>query len=141
MCRRCPGCWNPNVSRVGATASGRRPNLPGQLMECGECESWFWAETGEKVVRLFEICTSALVDPGRCLPEVREVLNSGGNGVPRCRIGEFNRLCSDCMSGRITARRSAALFGARGQDSRGRARVSNPDRPGRPFSPPVLPVA
>jgi len=108
MYRRCPVCWNPNVSRVGATASGRGPSLPGQLMECGECESWFWAETGEEIVRLSDICTSAIVDPGHCLSEVREVLNSGGNGVPRSRTGEFNRLCSDCISGRFTARRSVA---------------------------------
>lgn len=108
MNRSCPFCWNPQISRVGETASGRTPSLPGRLMECGECERWFWAETGEEVVRLSEICTTALVNPGRCLSEIREVLNSGGHGVPRYRLGEFNRLCSDCLSGRFPHRRSAA---------------------------------
>ena len=108
MNRSCPFCWNPQISRVGETASGRGPSLPGRLMECGECERWFWAETGEEVVRLSEICTTALVDPARCLSEIRETLNAGGRGVPRYRLGEFNRLCSDCLSGRFAPRRSAA---------------------------------
>ncbi len=113
MYRSCPFCWNPNVSRVGETALGHRPNLPGRLMECGECERWFWAETGEEIVRLSDICTTAIVNPGRCLPEVRMILNPGGNGVPRYRIGEFNRLCGDCMNGRFPPRRSAARLWAR----------------------------
>jgi len=105
---RCPFCWNLNVSRVGRGAPGRGRGAARQLMECGDCEKWYWAETGEEVVRLFEICTTSMIRPGRCLAEVREILNSGGNGFPRYRTGEFNRLCSDCMNGSFQPRRPAA---------------------------------
>ena len=105
---RCPFCWNAHVSPVGRDPDGRRRSFGGELMECVDCEKWYWAETGEEVPRLFEICVTSMISPGRCLEEVRELLNSGGNGFPRYRTGEFNRLCSDCMSGAFQPRRSAA---------------------------------
>ena len=108
MNKRCPFCWNHNVSRVGRDATGRRRSLGGELMECGDCEKWYWAETGEDVPRLFEVCLTSMISPGRCLAELREILNSGGNGFPRYRTGEFNRLCSDCMSGAFQQRRQSA---------------------------------
>jgi hypothetical protein len=70
-------------------------------MECLECEKWYWADSGEQVPRLFEICPIAVIDPLSCLEEVREVLNSGGAGFPRRRTAEFNRLCTDCLEARF----------------------------------------
>jgi hypothetical protein len=72
-------------------------------MECPECEKWYWADSGEEVVRLFEICSTSMIDPKSCLEDVREVLNSGGTGFPRRRTAEFNRLCSDCLNARPKA--------------------------------------
>jgi hypothetical protein len=106
---RCPFCWNRNVSRIDRPAAGRgAKTAAGLLLECGDCEKWYWADSGEEVVRLFEICSTSFINPGRCLEEVREVLNSGGNGFPRRRTAEFNRLCSDCMSGRFVSRKADA---------------------------------
>jgi hypothetical protein len=105
---RCPFCWNTNVSAVSRNHEGRRRSFGGELMECRDCEKWFWAETGEEVPRLFEICVTCLINPKSCLEEVRDLLNSGGNAFPRYRTGEFNRLCSDCLSGAFQARRWAA---------------------------------
>jgi hypothetical protein len=76
-------------------------------MECGDCEKWYWADSGEEVVRLFEICSTSMIDPRSCLDEVREVLNSGGTGFPRWRTAEFNRLCSDCPNARLVRGRDA----------------------------------
>ncbi len=98
----CPFCWSRNVSPVGQPFSSRR------LIECGDCEKWYWADSGEEVVRLFEICSTSMIEPRSCLEEVREVLNSGGTGFPRRRTAEFNRLCSDCLNGRFAQRRTAA---------------------------------
>jgi hypothetical protein len=78
------------------------------LIECPECEIWYWADTGEQVPRLFEICPIAVIDPRSCLEEVREVLNSGGAGFPRRRTGEFNRLCTDCLEARFGPNGAAA---------------------------------
>jgi len=106
---RCPFCWNHNVSPVGQPAAGRgTPFASRRLMECGDCEKWYWADTGEEVVRLFEICSTSMIDPKSCLEDIREVLNSGGSGFPRRRTAEFNQLCSDCLKARFVQRRTAA---------------------------------
>ena len=108
MDRRCPFCWNENVSLVGRAAASPRSMIWGRLMECGDCEKWYWADTGEEVARLFEICSTSMIDPKGCLEDIREVLNSGGTGFPRRRTAEFNRLCSDCLNARFVQRRSVA---------------------------------
>ena len=106
---RCPFCWSRNVTSVGQPGAGQGgPFASRRLMECAECEKWFWADTGEEVVRLFEICSTSMIDPKSCLEDVREVLNSGGSGFPRRRTAEFNRLCSDCLNARFVQRRTAA---------------------------------
>jgi len=103
MAGHCPFCLSRRISQVGRPAAIRAASNGTSLMECGECEKWFWAGSGREVVRLFEICTTALVDPGPCIEEIREALNSGGNGFPRRRAAEFNRVCSDCLNGRFLA--------------------------------------
>jgi len=106
---RCPFCWNRNVVPVGQPRTGPGgPFATRRLMECADCEKWYWADSGEEVVRLFEICSTSVVDPRSCLEDVREILNSGGTGFPRRRTAEFNRLCSDCLNARFVQRRSVA---------------------------------
>lgn len=105
MNQGCPFCWSHNIAQVGRPVSSRRLHPASRrLMECKDCEKWFWADSGEEVVKLFEICLTSVIDPKCCLEEVREVLNSGGTGFPRRRTGEFNRLCSDCLTGRFIPR-------------------------------------
>ncbi|MEN6311489.1 MAG: hypothetical protein ABFD80_08130 [Acidobacteriota bacterium] len=72
-------------------------------MECRQCEKWFWADSGEEVARLFEICATSLIQPGFCDEAIREVLNSGGSGFPRRRAAEFNQICSDCLNAWLMA--------------------------------------
>lgn len=105
---RCPSCWGHNVSRIGRDRRGDGGRAAAHLMECGDCEHWYWAENGEEVPKLFEVCATAMVRPERCLAEIRDVLNSGRNGFPRYRTGEYNRLCCDCPNGRFLPRRQAA---------------------------------
>ncbi len=95
MPRRCPFCWSGNVRPSGG-AAGFRP-----LAECGDCEKWFWCDSGEEVPRLFTLCATALTRPGRCDETIRGVLNSGGSGFPRRRAAEFNHLCSECRHARF----------------------------------------
>lgn len=101
MDARCPFCWSRHIDVVGPATGGRAAGGSRRLMECGECEKWFWADSGEEVVRLFDICATSLVNPGRCDGEIREILNSGGNGFPRRRLAEFNRVCSACLNARF----------------------------------------
>jgi hypothetical protein len=76
-------------------------------MEYGDCEKWFWSDSGEGIGMLFEICSTLLINLLCCFDDVREILNSGGNGIPRGRSVEFNRICGDCPSGRFVTRRTA----------------------------------
>jgi hypothetical protein len=107
---RCPFCWGEHARPVRTPADGGGVAVPAgrHLMECSECEIWYWADTGEPVPRLFEICPFAVIDPLGCLEEVREVLNSGGAGFPRRRAAEFNRLCTDCLEARLGPRGATA---------------------------------
>jgi len=92
---RCPFCWSGNVRRALPLACSR------PLVECGDCEKWFWGDSGEEVQRLFEFCATPVTRPSRCDAAIREAMNSGGNGFPRRRAAEFNRLCSDCLHARF----------------------------------------
>lgn len=112
MDTRCPFCWNRNVARVGSPP--RRAGAEGgrRLMECRDCEKWYWEGTGREVPRLFEICASAVIDPARCCGEIREVVNSGGIEWPRRRAAEFNWLCSECPQGRFVPCKAGDGLGA-----------------------------
>ncbi|MEN6560306.1 MAG: hypothetical protein ABFD52_06005 [Acidobacteriota bacterium] len=94
---RCPFCLDRSASRVG---SGPRPSkrvdAESRLMTCEDCERWYWADSGQEVVRLCEICTTPLTEPRKCFEDVRELLGSGGSAFPRQRTAEFNRICSLC---------------------------------------------
>ncbi len=94
---RCPFCLDRSVSPVGA---GTRPSkgveAASRIMACDDCERWYWADNGQEVIRLCEICTTPLTDPRKCFEDVRELLGSGGSAFPRQRTAEFNRICSLC---------------------------------------------
>jgi hypothetical protein len=77
-------------------------------MACPDCEKWYWADTGEEIERLFDICETSVVNPGRCYEEVRQILNSGGITFPRRRAADFNQVCSDCLNGRFTSLKKPA---------------------------------
>ncbi len=95
MPRRCPFCWSGNIRRRGPEAGSRA------LAECGDCEKWFWGDSGEEVPRLFTLCATALTRPGSCDETIREALTSGGNGFPSRRAAEFNHLCGECRHARF----------------------------------------
>lgn len=106
---RCPFCWDRNVSRVGESAAG--PNSARAstwLMECDHCEKWFWADSGEEVPRLFEVCSTAWIAPFQCFDEIRNLLYGEEKAFPRWRAAEFNTICGDCQNARFVQRRMAA---------------------------------
>jgi hypothetical protein len=105
---RCPFCWSRSAVRAVMSAVGRPVGGSRRLMECRECERWFWADSGEEVARLFELCVTPVIHPGRCETDIRKILNSGGNGFQRRRSAEFNTICSGCPGARFAAGRIAA---------------------------------
>jgi hypothetical protein len=93
---QCPFCWGNELRHVGGD-DGSVTNLPTRrLLRCEACEKWFWEDTAQEIPALFPICETAILRPGRCFEEIRELLNSGGMGFPRRRAAEFNQLCSAC---------------------------------------------
>ncbi len=105
---RCPFCLGQGTSPVARAVEPRSGVEVLCLMACPDCEKWYWAETGEEVERLFDICETSVINPSRCYEEVRLALNSGGNTFPRRRAAEFNQVCSDCLHARFTAGKKAA---------------------------------
>jgi hypothetical protein len=100
MASICPFCWSRNIKRVGPRSGGDAGGTERNLMECEDCEKWFWAGSKEEVSTLFSNCETAILHPGRCYPEVLGVALSGASGFPRRRWAEFNHLCSLCPNGR-----------------------------------------
>ncbi len=101
MAGRCPFCWDRSVSPVRPPVTRSSGGFERRLMECRHCEKWYWGGSEEEIMRLFEICATSVVSPGRCYAEIREAVNSGGTTFPRCRTAEFNWLCSRCPNGRF----------------------------------------
>jgi hypothetical protein len=100
MSEICPFCWSKNVKRVGPRPKNGASRADRNLLECQDCEKWFWAGTEEEVPTLFLSCQTAYLHPRKCYPEVLEVALSGGSGFPKRRWAEFNHLCADCPNGR-----------------------------------------
>ena len=110
MQKGCPFCGGRRVEPVRQPLGwGAATGSRGRLMACLGCERWYWQDSGEEVPRLFEICVTAVVSPGRCAEGVRAVLNSGGRGFPDRCIAVLNRLCGDCRNARFASRKGSAL--------------------------------
>ncbi len=101
MDARCPFCWSRNIAAVGQPIRRISDDTACHLMECVDCKKWFWPDSGEEVVKLFEICATSVINPSRCYEEVRQLLNSGGHDFPRWCVAEFNQVCSDCLNARF----------------------------------------
>jgi len=108
MMEMCPFCWGGNIKRIGRHTVGASDGAYRDIMECEDCERWFWAGTGEEVPTLFMNCETALLHPMKCYPEVLEFALCGGAGLPRRRWAEFNHLCAGCRNGRYVRRQGAA---------------------------------
>ena len=108
MDARCPFCWNRNVVAVGRPLRRSSDQAACNLMVCGDCEKWFWPDSGEEVVKLFEICETSIINPSRCFDEVRLALNSGGSTFPHRRVADFNQVCSDCLNARFSVAKKNA---------------------------------
>jgi hypothetical protein len=84
------------VRPVGLTAAGGSGPGRSGLLECPDCEKWFWAHSGEEVPLLYEVCETAARDPDACFPDLREAVLWAG--LSPSRRAEFNFLCAQCRS-------------------------------------------
>jgi hypothetical protein len=96
----CPFCLGSNVRPVGRLKA-RMEGGTGRLMECEECEKWYWADRAEEAPALFMHCQTPVVRPQCCYEEVREVVLAAGARFLRRRLAEFNHLCAECPHGRF----------------------------------------
>ncbi|MCX6560604.1 MAG: hypothetical protein NTZ26_08815 [Candidatus Aminicenantes bacterium] len=99
MNEECPFCWSRNVKQVGAHPVYRGADNRSRLMECGDCEKWYWADRQQEAGALFLHCRTTMLHPQRCYEEVREIQQAAGTGFPRRRLAEFNHLCAECPHG------------------------------------------
>jgi hypothetical protein len=99
MGERCPFCWGQNVAPVGTDPDSRSSRGDDRLVQCQECEKWYWADRQVEVPVLFDHCLTLRLRPGSCYEEVRAIALSGGSGFLRRRIGELNHLCAGCPGG------------------------------------------
>ena len=94
----CPFCLGSQVKPVGHPRA-RMAGETGCLMECEECEKWYWADRAEEAPALFKHCQTTVIHPQRCYAEIREIVQAAGASFLRRRLAEFNHLCSECPHG------------------------------------------
>jgi hypothetical protein len=103
----CPFCLDPNVRNVRSGRAGEGLSSA-RLRQCPDCESWYWADSGQPVEWLFSICETPHGAPGDCLEDILPFTDSPERAWPRQRRAEFNTLCSQCPKSRFAAVRSPA---------------------------------
>jgi hypothetical protein len=101
MVRQCPFCWDLNtqkVAKVPLDGTGRTR----VLLECPDCEKWYWEDSAEEVGDLSGLCRNLNRELARC-PEVGfQPGESGRFWSPKTKVREFNHICSECSRKRFS---------------------------------------
>lgn len=100
MVNRCPFCWGQNtknIAKVASNGNGQTRNL----LECLECEKWFWEDSGEEIFELAELCLTLIQKPMECTDVIIHPIRAGYFRNPRTKIKEFNHICSECSHKRF----------------------------------------
>jgi hypothetical protein len=95
MARQCPYCWDENITKVAEVplnGTGRTRTL----LECGDCERWYWEDSAEEVRQLAVLCLNLVRQPARCEDIVVRPRKARPFWSPRSKIREYNHICSAC---------------------------------------------
>jgi len=100
MARQCPYCWDQNVTQmaeVPLNGTGRTR----VLLECSDCEKWYWEDSAEEVRELAGLCLNLVREPSRCGKVTVRPRKAGRFWSPESKIREFNHICSECSRKRF----------------------------------------
>jgi hypothetical protein len=95
MDNECPFCWGKNtreIAKVISNGKGQTKNL----LECLECEKWFWKDSRDEVFELAELCQTMMRQPIKCTDVIIHPIRVGYFRSPKTKIKEFNHICSEC---------------------------------------------
>ncbi len=95
MAKQCPFCWDTHitkVARVPLNGTGRAR----VLLECGDCEKWYWEDSAEEVRKLAGLCLNRVGEPARCRDVVIHPAGLSRFWSPKTKVREFNHICSEC---------------------------------------------
>ncbi|MDH5468446.1 MAG: hypothetical protein OEY25_13600 [Candidatus Aminicenantes bacterium] len=92
---RCPFCFGENIKFIDfVRGNGIENSRP--LMECTECEKFYWDDDGKEIKHLSGSCETILMDPEKCDEDVRKGHTNGKAHYDRRKIEEFDLLCGSC---------------------------------------------
>jgi len=100
MVRQCPFCWDlrtRKVARVPLDGTGRVR----VLLECPDCEKWYWEDSAEEVLDLPGLCANRNRDLDRCPESGVETGRLERFWSPKTKVREFNHICSECSRKRF----------------------------------------
>ncbi len=98
----CPFCWGKNILLIDKEiVSGSKKTR--SLMECVECEKFYWDGTEVEVINLSEKCKTKIYEPKKCYEDVKNPLRSGFLTYPKQKVKEFNQICSVCPNRKFVA--------------------------------------
>jgi hypothetical protein len=91
----CPFCLGENIKFIDfVRVDGLENSRP--LMECNECEKFFWNDDGKEIKHLSESCATLLMSPEKCYEEVRIASMAGIINYDKRKTEEFDLLCGSC---------------------------------------------
>ncbi len=100
MDKQCPFCWDQNIRKLAQVVL----NGAGQtrsLMECLDCEKWYWEDSGEEIFELAELCQTLVMEPEKCDEVIISPIRSDYFSSPKTKLKEFNHICSECANKRF----------------------------------------
>lgn len=92
---RCPFCFGKNIKFIDFVKGNSIENSK-SLMECTDCEKFYWNDDGKEVKNLSGSCETILMDPEKCDGDVKKVHTNGKVRYDRRKIEEFDLVCGSC---------------------------------------------
>ncbi len=91
----CPFCLGENITFIDFVKGNYNENSR-PLMECTDCEKFYWYDDGKEIKHLAGFCETILMNPDNCDEDVRKGHTKGKANYDRRKIEEFDLLCGSC---------------------------------------------
>lgn len=91
----CPFCLGENITFIDFVKANNIENSR-PLMECIDCEKFYWNDDGKEIKHLSGSCETILMNPAKCDEDVRKGHTNGKANYDRRKIEEFDLLCGSC---------------------------------------------
>jgi len=93
---QCPFCSSNRIQTI-SQVQFEKFNCSEQLMKCMDCHTFFWQESGQRVVYLSGFCETRWEDPDKCREHIKQ--HCGSEGIAYSYNVSFelvDEICGEC---------------------------------------------